>query len=300
MIKRTLAFERMCHLSLRNDQIVVRYEDKSEKTVAIEDTGILILESMGITLTNALLSKLVENQVAVITCDERHMPVGLLMPLEGHSLQSARFQAQFDATVPLKKQVWAQLVKSKIENQGRLLELLEKPSEPLFHWAVEVRSGDPDNLEARAAAFYWPLLFGNPNFRRDRNGQAPNPMLNYGYAILRAIVARALVASGLLPLLGVHHKNQYNAYCLADDVMEPYRPFIDAHIVCLIASHGEQEEITREWKIELLKIPTLDVSISNEKSPLLVAVSKTTASLARIYEGAEKRLQLPAIKPGVI
>lgn len=295
MIKRTIVIENPCYLSLRMDQLVVRKDgDSADKSVPVEDIALLILESHQVTLTNALLSFLLKEQVAVVSCDERHMPIGLWMPLEGNTLQSARFQMQMEVSVPLKKQVWSQLIKSKIENQAEVIKSVGQNAEPLFRWSKEVRSGDPDNLEARAAAYYWRGIFGDAHFKRERFGGPPNHILNYGYAILRAIVARALVASGLMPTYGVHHRNQYNAYCLADDVMEPFRPFVDMHILKTAEKLEVKEELDREWKLELLKIPTLDVIVKGTKSPLLVAVSKITASLVKVYEGEAKRLDLPS------
>jgi CRISPR-associated protein Cas1 len=277
------------------DQLIVKKEgDSTDKSVPIEDIAVLILESHQVTITNALLSVLLREQVAVVGCDEKHMPIGLWMPLEGNTLQSARFQIQMEVSVPLKKQVWSQLIKSKIENQAEVIKTTGQNAEPLYRWAKEVRSGDPDNLEARAAAYYWRAIFGDSQFKRERFGGPPNHLLNYGYAILRAIVARALVASGLMPTYGVHHRNQYNAYCLADDVMEPYRPFIDFHILRIAENLEVKDELDRPWKLELLKIPTLDVIVKSTKSPLMVAVSKTTASLVKVYEGEVKKLDLPS------
>jgi len=264
-----------------------------ETTVPIEDIGVLVLESEHLTLTNALLSYLIEHQVAVISCNGKHMPVGLWLPLDGHSLQSARFQDQLESSVPLKKNIWAQLVEMKIENQGKVLEFFSKEAAPLVRWSKEVKSGDSGNLEARAAAYYWSTLFEGTEFRRDRFGPPPNHLFNYGYAILRAVVARALVSSGLLPTFGVHHKNQYNAYCLADDVMEPFRPIVDRYILEQSSELEVGEELTREWKLMLLKIPTLDVQLGKERRPLLVGASYVTASLVRLYEGRDKKLLLP-------
>lgn len=295
MIKRTIVIESPSYLSLRMDQLIVKKDGESmDKSVPIEDIAVLILESHQVTITNALLSALLKEQVAVVGCDEKHMPIGLWMLLEGNTLQSARFHIQMEVSVPLKKQVWSQLIKSKIENQAEVIKSTGQNAEPLYRWAKEVRSGDPDNLEARAAAYYWRAIFGDSQFKRERFGGPPNHLLNFGYAILRAIVARALVASGLMPTYGVHHRNQYNAYCLADDVMEPYRPFIDYHILRLAERLEVKDELDRSWKLELLKIPTLDVIVKSTKSPLMVAVSKTTASLVKVYEGEVKKLDLPS------
>jgi CRISPR-associated protein Cas1 len=304
MIKRTIVIERPARLSFGNEQLLVNSEapdgSSHSRTVPIEDLAVLVIETPQATLTNALLAELVSRQVAVITCNNRHMPVGLMMPLEGNTLQSARFQLQMAVSQPLKKQVWSQLVKMKLLNQAQVLMRSGRKADALLHWSKEVRSGDPDNLEARAAAHYWPRLFDDAAFRRTRDGQPPNHLLNYGYAIVRATVARALVASGLMPTYGVHHRNQYNAYCLADDVMEPYRPFVDDIVLNAGGRLGYPEELTREWKGELLQVLSSDVYIQQERSPLLVAVSKTTASLVKVYEGEQKRVDLPTFTPHVI
>ena len=301
MIKRTIVIERPARLSFATDQLVVSMDaddgTRQERTVPIEDMAVLVIETPQATLTNALLAELVSRQVAVITCNDRHMPVGLLMPLEGNTLQSARFQMQMEVSVPLKKQVWSQLIKMKLINQSQVLQRSGREADALVHWSKEVRSGDPDNLEARGAAHYWPRLFDDVNFRRTRDGQPPNHLLNYGYAIVRAAVARALVSSGLMPTYGVHHRNQYNAYCLADDVMEPYRPFVDDIVLSEGGRLGYPEELTRDWKETLLQVLTTDVYIQQERSPLLVAVSKTSSSLVKVFEGSQKRVDLPTFTP---
>ncbi|MDY6372627.1 MAG: type II CRISPR-associated endonuclease Cas1 [Bacteroidales bacterium] len=298
MIKRTLCFSHPAYLSLRNGQLVVKLEkhDEPERqaSVPIEDIGVVVLDHRQITLTHGALSALVAGNAAVITCDDRHMPVGLLLPLEGHTVQSERFQDQLGASLPLKKQLWQQTVQQKIRNQAALLSELHGIEVGNMHrWASDVRSGDSTNLEARAAAFYWSQMFPTlPNFTRSREGDYPNALLNYGYAILRAVVARALVGSGLLPTLGIHHHNRYNAYCLADDVMEPYRPYVDRLVVQTMAECCDVE-VTTNIKRRLLAVPTLEVRIGGQRSPLMVAASTTTASLARCFSGENRRISYP-------
>ena len=238
---------------------------------------------------------MLENNCAIITCDNAHLPVGLMLPLCGNTTQSERFRLQIDASLPLKKQLWQQTVQCKIRNQAAVLQNTRNAIvKNMLAWAGEVKSGDSDNLEGRAAAYYWRNLFPDIlGFTRDRNGLPPNNLLNYGYAILRAVVARALVGSGLLPTLGIHHHNRYNAYCLADDIMEPYRPYVDA-LVCRLVSDGHiTEELTTELKRELLQIPTLDVVINGKRSPLMVAVGQTTASLYRCFSGEQRKIAYP-------
>ena len=296
MIKKTLCFSNPAYLSLRNQQLVIQIDKSDEKrTVPIEDIAYVLLDHQQITITHAAIAALLENNAALITCDSRHLPVGLLLPLEGNTLQSERFQAQIEASLPLRKQLWQQTVECKIRNQAYLLKKLHNCEvRNMLAWASEVRSGDSTNLEGRAAAYYWSKMFPEQDdFTRDREGVHPNAMLNYGYAVLRAIVARALVASGLLPTLGIHHHNRYNAYCLADDIMEPYRPFVDQLVAQLIQQYPDQEEITTEIKRQLLTIPTLEVIISGQRSPLMIATSQTTASLAKCYNGELRKITYP-------
>lgn len=304
MIKRTLYFGNPAYLKTTNEQLVVTLpENKSgltdamrSATIPIEDIGIVILDHQQITISQALMTKLLENNVALITCNSTHHPAGLMMNLEGHSEQSARFKSQIEASVPLKKQLWQHTVKSKIENQAALLKHLGKDTKNMSYWANSVMSGDTQNHEGRAAAYYWKTIFTNiSDFIRDREGGYPNNLLNYGYAILRACTARAIVGSGLLPTLGIHHRNQYNAYCLADDLMEPYRPFVDALVLDIMANNPntDPEKLSTENKRELLSLTTLDVKLDGRKSPLMVALSRTTASLVKCFEGELRKILYP-------
>jgi CRISPR-associated protein Cas1 len=295
MIKRTLYFGSPAYLKTNNEQLVFESTDTGEtKSAPIEDIGVVILDHQQITISQALITKLLANNVAFITCDNTHHPAGLLLNLDGNSLQSQKFQAQLKATVPLKKQLWQQTVSVKLLNQAAMLESIHIPAKNLRNWAVEVKSGDIENHEATAAAYYWKHLFPDfLEFRRERYGPPPNNLLNYGYAILRAVVARSLVSSGLLPTLGIFHKNQYNAYCLADDVMEPYRPFVDKVVVNIVRMNGKFLELTPNMKRDLLNIPAMDVKINDEKSPLMVAVQKTTASVTKCFEGKQRKILYP-------
>ena len=306
MIKRTLYFGNPAYLSLKNAQMVFSRPDSDEAplTFPIEDLGIVMLDNKQITITQALLERLLENNCAVITCDSTHLPAGLFLPLDVHTLQSERFRAQVDSTKPLRKQLWQQTVKSKILNQAYVLKKTVPGSETrnMQAWANDVRSDDATNLEARAAAYYWSCLFpNNRNFRREREGDFPNNLLNYGYAVLRAIVARALVGSGMIPTLGIHHHNKYNAYCLADDIMEPYRPWVDLLVKDVereIELDGDNDgELTTDLKRKMLSIPTIDVFIKGKKHPLMVAVELTTTSLAKCYSGERRTIDYPTFTP---
>lgn len=295
MIKRTLYFGNPAYLKTANEQLVIEMHDSGEtKSVPIEDIGIMILDHQQITITQAVLAKLLANNTALITCDHTHHPVGLQLCLDGHTLQSQKFKTQIAASAPLKKQLWQQTVISKIENQASLLQSERAENKYLLNLASTVKSGDSTNNEAKAALYYWKHIFpGFLEFKRERYGLPPNNLLNYGYAILRAIVARSLVASGLLPTLGIFHRNQYNAYCLADDIMEPYRPFSDKVVCNIVRMNGRFLEMTPLMKKELLSIPAMDVIIDGQKSPLMNAVQRTTASLAKSFDGNSRKILYP-------
>lgn len=310
MIKKTLYFGNPAYLSLKNAQLVIKlpevekndtlpesFKVQTQVTKPIEDIGVVVLDNQRITITTGAMEALLANNCAIITCDQRSMPVGLMLPLSGNTTQSERFRDQIDASLPLKKQLWQQTIQAKINNQAAVLATCRRAEVGcLKAWAKDVRSGDPDNFEGRAAAYYWRYLFGLhiDGFTRDREGLPPNNALNYGYAILRAIVARALVSSGMLPTLGIHHHNRYNAYCLADDIMEPYRPYVDEYVFQLTQKHGlPSEDLSKAWKAELLLIPTLDVVIGGRKSPLMVGVTQTTASLYKCFSGELRKVAYP-------
>ena len=278
-----------------NEMLTESFKKGSERTIPIEDIGVVVLDNRRITITSGVLEALLENNAAVITCDQRSMPVGLLLPLCGNTTQNERFRDQLDASVPLKKQLWQQTVRQKIQNQAYVLaQVTGKEEKAMNVWTDNVRSGDPDNIEARAAAYYWRYLFSDiPMFVRGREGEPPNNLLNYGYAILRAVIARALVGSGLLPTLGIHHHNRYNAYCLADDIMEPYRPYVDQLVIEIIRKVDNYALLTKEIKMELLGIPMLDVVIAGKRSPLMIAAQQTTASLYKCFSGELRRISYP-------
>lgn len=311
MIKRTLYFGNPAYLSVKLSQLEIRlpqvennetlsdhFKESVVKRVPIEDIGVVVLDHKQITITQGAMSALLDNNVAVISCDEHRMPSGLMLPLDGNTTQSERFREQIEATLPLKKQLWQQTIQAKILNQSTVL-YRQRGLEcgNMEAWAKQVKSGDADNLEGRAAAFYWQNLFGHiKGFRRDRDGIPPNNLLNYGYAILRAVVARSLVGSGLLPTLGIHHHNRYNAYCLADDIMEPYRPYVDKLVAEIVDSGADITNLTKEIKGQLLSIPVLDVVINGRRSPLMIGVGMTTASLYKCYSGEIRKIAYPSME----
>lgn len=300
MIKKTLYFGNPAYLSLRLEQLVIKtqkQEDNGEsltRTIPIEDVGVVVLDHRQITITQGVMEKLLENNCAVITCDSRHLPVGLLLPLVGNTVQNERFRSQIDSSLPLRKQLWQQTIQAKIANQAAVLEYsTSRRHGNMLAWVSQVKSGDSDNVEARAATYYWKTIFPErPDFLRGQFEDDPNGLFNYGYAVLRAVVARSLVMSGLLPTLGIHHHNRYNAYCLADDIMEPYRPYVDRLVLDIIAEDGTLS-LTQSAKLRLLSIPVLDVEIDGHTSPLMVAVSTTTASLAKCFGGDLRKIVYP-------
>jgi CRISP-associated protein Cas1 len=302
MIKRSIFIGNPCHLKTTNEQLVISYnhvkgqEDMDDKTVPIEDIGVIVLDHEQITLSHRLMEKLLENNAALITCNEKHMPTGMLLNLDGNSLQAERFKHQQDASIPLKKQLWQQTVQYKIANQAAVLKHFNIDCGRMLELSKAIKSGDSDNYEAQAAAFYWKVLFPPAwHFVRHREGAAPNNLLNYGYAILRGVVARSLVGSGLLPTLGIFHHNKYNAYALADDIMEPYRPYVDLIVRQIINETSTIETLTRELKARLLQITFIDVMIEEEKSPLMIATQRTSASLVKCYAGENRKLIYPEL-----
>lgn len=309
MIKRTLYFGNPAYLSLSNAQLLVRlpevekndtlsdhFKKNATATIPIEDIGIVVLDNKQVTITHGVLEALMANNAVVVTCDSTHHPTGLIMPLTGNTIQNERFRAQLDATEPLKKQLWAQTVTQKIKNQYSVLKSKKIAADYLYPIFKNVKSGDSDNAEATAALFYWQKLFYFvPEFRRFREGIPPNNYLNYGYAILRATMARSIVGAGLLPTLGIHHANRYNAYCLADDLMEPYRPYVDEVVCEIVNNHGLTSELPKEIKADLLSIPALDVIMDGEKSPLMIATQRTAVSLVKCFQGEQRKLVYPEL-----
>jgi CRISPR-associated protein Cas1 len=297
MLKKTLFFQSPCHLAVSNRQLKITIKKTSEseiETRPVEDIGFIILDNSQITFTQSVIQLLAEHNAAVVFCDEKHHPTSMLFHLDTHQTQTAHFKAQIEAAEPLKKQLWQQTIKAKIKNQAAVLDVINSDGDALRYLAKKVKSGDSDNIEARASRYYWPNLFGK-DFLRRRFGEAPNHLLNYGYTILRAAVARALTGSGLLPTLGIHHRNKYNAFCLADDIMEPYRPFVDLLVLQIRDSGYNNDELTTEIKKELLQILTIDVHIGGKKRPLTVALSESTASLSKCYMGTSKKMKYPEL-----
>lgn len=294
MIKQTLMFTSPVSLSLKDQQIVITFKDnKDSVTRPIEDIGFVVIENPQVSISVPLLNELADNNVSVIFCDKKQMPRTMLMTLEGNTTQQESYKYQMEASAPMKKNVWKQLVECKIRNQALLLNTLGKNGNALKPYYMNVKSGDTDNREGAAAREYWSRIFYD-GFKREREGEPPNNLLNYGYTILRAAVARALISSGLYPAFGVFHRNRYNAFPLADDVMEPYRPFVD-EIVYHLYYDGAVSELDSQSKGKLLRVLFSDVKMGKVTRPLENALSLTTASLLRMYKGEADKLSLPMI-----
>ncbi len=296
MLKRTIyigspSYIKLLHRQLKIDDAIL---GETKGTVPIEDLGFLVLDHPQITISHPVIQYLQQHNVAIISCDESHLPVGLMLPISGHIEHSERLKHQINISEPLRKQLWKQTVEAKIYQQKELLRKQGLPDEPMSKYLNEVKSGDSTNMEGIAAQYYWSQLF--EDFTRSREGDSPNNFLNFGYAILRSMVARAIVCSGLHPTLGIFHRNKYNAYCLADDLMEPYRPYIDDLVIEWISNPLNPEEMTKEAKAHLLKIATKDVYINGLSRPLMTALSITTSSLYKCFSGESRIIHYPMIK----
>lgn len=294
MLKRTLFFSNPFSLSLRDNQLVVHSKETPnvQKSVPIEDIGAVVLEHPQLYVTMPLLNALSDNNVAVIFCNSHQMPNAMLMNLDSNTTQGEVYRDQIEASEPLKKMLWKQVVEAKIRNQAALLQKLGKNGDKLKPLYQNVKSGDTDNREGVAAKIYWAEL-GGRDFMRDRAGDAPNNMLNYGYSILRAAVARSLMGSGLFPAFGIFHRSRYNAFPLADDIMEPYRPYVD-ELVFSLYGNGERE-LNKAVKVEILKILGRDTQFDKVLRPLDVGLTFTTASLAKCFAGKQKKLAFPIL-----
>lgn len=293
MIKRTLFFSNAVCLTLKNKQLLIQNkETHEESSVPIEDIGFAIIENNQTYISIPVINALTENNASVIFCNEKHLPFSMTLPLDCNSIQNQLFTAQIEATLPVKKKCWKEIIEQKIKNQALVLEKYNIDSIKLKEYSSQVKSGDTTNREAIAAKLYWDLLI-DVDWVRTRDGEYPNNLLNYGYAILRAAMARALIGSGLLPTLGIHHHNKYDAYALADDIMEPYRPYIDDEVLEYTKQNPECEEITIEFKKKILNVLTRDVNIGKLTRPFMIALTITSSSLAKVFTGEAGKLSLP-------
>ena len=296
MLYRSIYIGNPAYLKLKDKQLkVTDPETKEEKgSVPIEDIGLLMLDHYQITLSHQLIQELMKNNVILISCDERHLPLAGMLPFSGNSLFSERVKTQIEASEPLKKQLWKQTVECKIQNQLKVLEQLDKYASPMYEYHKQVKSGDTTNMEGIAAQHYWKYLIDN-DFLRDRLGDYPNPFFNFGYGVLLSIMARALVDTGLLLVLGIFHRNKYNPYCLASDIMEPYRPIVDLLVMKWLQLHPEKQNLDKESKTFLLQIATQDVNIEKLVRPLIVGVKMTASSLLKCYTGEKRQISYPEL-----
>lgn len=299
MIKRTIYIGNPAYLHLADKQMDICDPESSEQkgTIPVEDIGVLVLDHHKITITTGLTNALIENNVALVYCNWQHQPHGLVLPLSQNNAFTERLRYQLEASAPLNKQLWKQTIQQKIRNQEAVLKHFDKKTAPMPHFAEKVKSGDPENVEGRSSYHYWQEMLFPFGVTRKRDGGTPNHLLNYGYAILRAIAARSLVASGCLPAVGIHHHNKYNAFCLADDIMEPYRPVVDKFVFEYVEELERPlpELMRKEDKAWLLQIPVLDVVLEGKNSPLMVAMGRTTAGLMKCYEGVQRRIPYPEL-----
>jgi len=294
MLYRSIYIGNPAYLKLKDNQMHILEPESNEVKgkVPVEDLGLLMLDHWQITISHQLIQRLMGNNVVVVSCDEVHLPHGIMLPMYGHTEHSERVKYQIEASEPLKKQLWKQTIESKIINQIEVLKKLGNYYEPMLVYLNSVKSGDATNMEGIAAQHYWKYLI-SLDFLRQRFGESPNQFFNFGYAVLRSIVARALVETGLNPVLGIFHKNKYNPYCLADDVMEPYRPFVDALVMDWLIENPNSEDLTKEFKAHILKIATKDVKIDRVIRPLIVGVKTTCSSLYKCYTGEKRLISYP-------
>lgn len=293
-IKRTIEISRASYVRVRDSQLVIEQDGAEVGTVPVEDIGVLLIDSPAVVTTAAALMACWKQNAVVILCDERHLPGAMLLPLEGHTLTARVMTAQVAAPEPRKKRLWQQIIKAKISAQCHVLEKLGQSVKPLRRLVAKVRSGDPANVEAQAARFYWPRLFGR-SFRRDPDQDGANSLLNYGYAVVRAAVARSICAAGLSPALGLKHSNQYNAFCLADDLVEPLRPLVDLRVREVVTEFGDPVSVCKETKARILDLLSWPLETAGQKAPLLVATHQFAASVRSVLTGETERAAIPCI-----
>ena len=299
MIKRTIYFGNPAYLSISNKQLCIKKTGDSENTqhtIPVEDIGVVVADHIQLTFTHSVITSLQENNAVIIWCGSNHIPVSMSLPIVGNDIYTERVRYQIEASEPLKKQLWKQTVAAKIQNQAYLLRHLGSKTMHLDKMIPRINSGDPENYEGQAAAIYWNYILKDYGVTRGRDMGSPNHLFNYGYAILRAVIARNLVGSGCLPVLGIHHTNKYNAYCLADDIMEPFRPIVDKMVMDYIRDKKDMsDDLTKEDKAYLLQIPAIDISIEGKMSPLMVGAQRTTASLVKCYQGTARKIIYPEL-----
>lgn len=294
MIKRTLFFSNSYYLHSKYKQLIISSDENDDQSIPLEDIGHIVLDHYKIRITPRCVTDMMDQNVIIVWCDENHLPKAYTSAIEGNHIQNQIFRAQIEASKPSYNSAWKEIIKAKLKNQAFALDYLGQNKIPLERFARNVKSGDPDNLEGQGARYYWSQIFSSflETFTRERYGMPPNNALNYGYAILRAVVARCLIGSGLHPTIGINHANKYNPYCLADDIMEPFRPWVDLTVYKLLSEYT-LDELTPEIKQKLLEIPYLDCNLKNKKQPLMIAVQSVTSTLARYFLHKNEKLNFP-------
>jgi CRISPR-associated protein Cas1 len=282
-------------LSVSRGLLEVKRDGLDLAAIPLSDIAVVLVSHPAVSLTLAVLTGLAESGAAFIACDERHHPAAMLLPLHGHYVQGERIALQVEAPKPRLNRVWQQVVRAKIRAQARLLSGLHGSDGGLGALVTRVQSADRSNVEAQAARRYWPLLFGDPAFRRDRDAADQNRLLNYGYVVLRSVVARGICAAGLHPSIGIHHHNRYDAFRLADDLMEPLRPRVDREVAIMVAEHGGEVEMAGSAKARLVEAVLGDVVLDGETRLMPDAVSRMSASLVDVLAGERRALAIPDV-----
>lgn len=298
MIKKIIEISQAkTHLAIRYGQLVVNQDKKEISSIPCEDIGVLLVDHSGVTYTHSVFTELLRCGAAIVLCGGNHQPSGMLLPLESNTLQAERFAQQIEAKEPVKKKLWQQIVRAKIKHQAKIVGRDSDVYKSLMALREQVRSGDPDNIEAQASKKFWPVYIQDiiSEFHRNIDGRPPNNMLNYGYMVIRAAVARALCSAGLLPCLGIHHHNRYNAFCLADDVMEPFRGFVESKVKQICETETAVDDLTQTIKAQLLEVLYQEVTIGETSGPLMVGLHRTAASLVRCFAGEQKEIDLPEL-----
>jgi len=296
MIKRIVEISQAkSFLSIRYGQLLIKQDGKQVASIPCEDIGVLLVDHQGVSYTHSVFTELLRYGAAVVLCGGNHHPAGMLLPIETNTLQTERFRQQIEAKEPVKKRLWKQIIRAKIKHQANLVGKDSSVYKQLLTLRRRVRSGDPDNIEAQASRKFWQAFIQDIQFRRNINGPPPNNLLNYGYTVIRAAVARALCSAGLLPTLGIHHRNRYNAFCLADDMVEPFRGFVEAKVKDICEGNNIPQNLEQGVKAQLLEVLYQPVVIAGFKGPLFVGLHRTMASLQRCFAGEQKILDLPEI-----
>ncbi len=294
MIKKIIEIsQQRTALSIRYGQLILKRED-GENSIPCEDIGILLVDNPATVYTHSVFTELLKAGTAVVLCGNDHLPIGCLLPIESNVIQTQRCLQQIKAKEPLRKSLWQQIIRAKIKHQAKIVKDNTTIHKALMELISQVRSGDVSNVEARASKVFWGAYLQGLEFRRDAEGKPPNNLLNYGYMVVRAAVARAICSAGLLPSVGLHHKNKYNPFCLADDLVEPFRGYVEIKVREVVAA-GDWEELTQPIKAKLLEVLYEEVEIADYKGPLMVGLHRTAASLVRCFNGEQKEIELPVL-----